>query len=156
MLSPSGVHYADVSPRQVLSVSTGQIPFIGSDDGVRTMYASNMQRQAVPLVKPIAATIGSGSEYKIAKDSGVTVTAEEDGEVIFVDANKIVIANKNDKKTTYKLIKYRRSNQNTSVNQIPIVNVGQKVVKDEIIADGPATQNGELALGRNPLIAFTT
>jgi DNA-directed RNA polymerase subunit beta len=113
--------------------------------------ASNMQRQAVSLLKPHAPTIGTGTEYKIAHDSGLSVVASENGTVDYVDSKKIVVGSK-----TYNLLKFNKSNQNTCINQTPIVSVGDKVQAGEIIANGPANEKGELAIGRNLLVAFTT
>jgi DNA-directed RNA polymerase subunit beta len=150
------VDYIDVSPRQVVSIAAGAIPFLENDDPTRALMGANMQRQAVPLLVPYAPMIGTGSEYKIAHDSGMTLVADEDGEIISVDGNKIMLETKDGNKSTYKLIKYRKSNQDTCINQTPLVKVGQKIKKGDVLTDGPAMQNGELALGRNPLVAFTT
>ena len=148
--------YMDVSPKMVFSVATGLIPFLQNDDASRALMGSNMQRQAVPLLETEAPIIGTGMESKTAKDSGVTVVAENDGIVSHVEADRIVV-NKNDgNKDTYYLSKFMRSNQSNCYNQKPIVYTGDKVKAGEVIADGPSTKEGELALGRNPLIGFMT
>ncbi len=153
---PKEINYIDVSPRQVISIAASAIPFLENDDTARALMGSNMQRQAVPLLKPYAPIVGTGSEYKIAHDSGLSVVADNDGEVISVDGNNIVVKNKEGKLDKYHLIKYRKTNQNTCNNQIPIVEVGQSIKANQILADGPAMSNGELAIGRNPIIAYTT
>ncbi len=155
-VDPSQVDFIDVSPRQIVSVATAMIPFLENDDAVRALMGSNMQRQAVPLLKTEAPIVGTGMEYKAAKDSGVCVLAKEDGEVISVGADEIVIKGKGGNIETYKLIKFLRSNQSTCINQRPIVKSGEKVKKGDIIADGPSTADGEIALGKNILIGFMT
>ncbi len=155
-VSPSEVDYMDVSPKQLVSVSTALIPFLGNDDANRALMGSNMQRQAVPLIKPEAPIIGTGMEYRAAKDSGVCKVAANDGVVKFVAADKIEIEREDGAIDTYKLSKYQRSNQSNCINQRPIVSIGEKVKAGDIIADGPATENGELALGKNVLIGFMT
>ncbi len=155
-LDPSDVDYMDVSPKQLVSVSTSLIPFLGNDDANRALMGSNMQRQAVPLIKPEAPIIGTGMEYRAAKDSGVCQVAKNDGVVSSVAADLIKITRKDGGVDTYKLSKYQRSNQSTCINQRPIVSLGEEIKAGDIIADGPATDNGELALGRNVLIGFTT
>ncbi|MBO4459823.1 MAG: DNA-directed RNA polymerase subunit beta [Clostridiales bacterium] len=155
-LRPSQVDYMDVSPKQLVSVSTSLIPFLGNDDANRALMGSNMQRQAVPLIKPEAPIIGTGMEFRAAKDSGVCAVAEHDGVVSYVAADKVEVTTKEGKIDTYQLSKYQRSNQSTCINQRPIVHLGDKVKEGEVLADGPATDNGELALGRNVLIGFTT
>ena len=152
----SKVDYMDVSPKQVVSVATAMIPFLENDDANRALMGSNMQRQAVPLLKPDSPIIGTGMEYKAAKDSGVVVLAKEDGTVTKVSADEIVIKGKSGEVHTYNLIKFTRSNQGTCINQRPIVSQGEKVKKGDIIADGPSTDKGEIALGRNILIGFMT
>jgi DNA-directed RNA polymerase subunit beta len=147
------IQFVDVSPKQLVSVATALIPFLENDDTNRALMGSNMQRQAVPLLKPERPLIGTGMEYKIACDSGVVVIAERGGEVIYVDANEIKIKTK-DGIDTYQMIKFMRSNQGTCVNQIPIVKKGEKVESGQIIADGPSTQGSELSLGRNVLVGF--
>ena len=155
-VDPSQVDYVDVSPRQIVSVATAMIPFLENDDAVRALMGSNMQRQAVPLLKTEAPIVGTGMEYKAAKDSGVCVLAKEDGEVMSVGADEIIIKEKGGHIETYKLTKFLRSNQSTCINQRPIVNCGEKVKKGDIIADGPSTADGEIALGKNILIGFMT
>src|SRR5690554_4766328 len=150
------VDFMDVSPKQLVSVATAMIPFLENDDANRALMGANMQRQAVPLVRTDAPIVGTGMEYKAARDSGVVVLAKEDGVVVKTSATSIEIRNKNGQITTYKLLKFKRSNQGTCINQKPIVGVGEEVVKGEIIADGPSTDNGEIALGRNVLMGFMT
>ena len=150
----------DVSPQQLVSVASSLIPFLENDDANRALMGSNMMRQAVPLIKPKAPLVGTGMEYTVANDSGSTVVAKREGIVDQLDANRIVIriTDKNDKTLNkidiYNLSKFQRSNQNTCITQRPLVNVGDKVLKNQVIADGPATDLGELALGRNVLAAF--
>ena len=153
---PSEIDYMDVSPRQLVSIATSMIPFLENDDANRALMGSNMQRQAVPLIKTESPIVGTGMEYKAAKDSGVVVLAKRDGVVSKVSAKEIVIKCKNGESDTYRLLKFLRSNQGTCINQRPIVSVGEKVKKDDIIADGPSTSNGEIALGKNVLIGFMT
>ena len=154
---PAGrVDYMDVSPRQVMSIATAMIPFLENDDANRALMGSNMQRQAVPLLVPDSPIVGTGMEYKAAKDSGVCILAKEGGVVEKVSADEIVIRNDSGAVDKYKLIKFTRSNQGTCVNQRPIVSHGERVEKDDIIADGPSTKNGEIGLGRNILIGFMT
>ena len=150
------IDYMDVSPKQVVSVATAMIPFLENDDANRALMGSNMQRQAVPLLKPESPIIGTGMEYKAAKDSGVVVLAKEDGVIDKVSADEIVIKDNDGVRHNYHLLKFLRSNQGTCINQRPIVEKGEKVTKGTIIADGPATDNGEIALGRNMLIGFMT
>ncbi len=145
----------DVSPRQMVSVATALIPFLENDDANRALMGSNMQRQAVPLLTTEAPIIGTGMEYKSAKDSGICVVAKHDGVVERVSANEIDVKTKTGR-DIYKLIKYQRSNQSTCLNQRPIINVGDEIKEGQIIADGASTSNGELALGKNPLIGFMT
>jgi len=145
----------DVSPRQMVSVATALIPFLENDDANRALMGSNMQRQAVPLLVTEAPIVGTGMEYKTAKDSGICVVAKNDGVVEKVTANQIDIKTKTGR-DTYKLIKYQRSNQSTCLNQRPIVDNGAEIKAGQIIADGASTSNGELALGKNPLIGFMT
>ena len=150
----------DVSPQQLVSVASSLIPFLENDDANRALMGSNMMRQAVPLINPKAPLVGTGMEHTVAKDSGSAVISKREGIVDQLDANRIVIrvTDKNDKSLNkidiYNLLKFQRSNQNTCINQRPLVNVGDKVQKNQIIADGPATELGELALGRNVLVAF--
>ena len=155
-VEPSHVDYIDVSPRQVISVATAMIPFLDHDDANRALMGSNMQRQAVPLLRPEAAYVATGIEYKAGKDSGVCLRAREDGYVKKVSSDQIVIEDELHETHTYKLIKFARSNQGTCINQRPIVSAGEKVLKGDVIADGPSTDHGEIALGRNILIGFMT
>ena len=148
--------YMDVSPKQIVSVSTACIPFLEHDDANRALMGANMQRQAIPLLKPEAPYVGTGIELKTAQDSGSAVVAENDGVVEFVDGTKIKIRRSDGEQDTYHLQKFMRSNQGTCSNQTPIVKVGEVVKKDEIIADGPSMDDGELSLGRNVLVAFMT
>ncbi|MBS6844325.1 MAG: DNA-directed RNA polymerase subunit beta [Clostridiales bacterium] len=155
-VEPSRVDYIDVSPRQVISVATAMIPFLDHDDANRALMGSNMQRQAVPLLRPEAAYVATGIEYKAGKDSGVCLRAREDGFVKKVSSDQIVIEDELHEPHTYKLIKFARSNQSTCINQRPIVSAGEKIKKGDVIADGPSTDHGEIALGRNILIGFMT
>ena len=148
------IDYMDVSPKQLVSVATAMIPFLENDDAHRALMGSNMQRQAVPLMKADSPIVGTGIEYKAAIDSGIVVLATEDGEVTYVDAKKIVVKGKTT--TTYNLIKFQRSNAGTCINQKPIVVKGEKVKKGDVLADGPSTDKGELAIGKNILIGFMT
>ena len=148
--------YMDVSPKMVVSVATAMIPFIENDDNARALMGSNMQKQAVPLLTSDSPIVGTGMEYKAAIDSGVVVLAKENGTVEEVDATHIVIKNDKGLKDRYELIKFKRSNQGNCVNQKPIVKVGEEVIKGQVIADGPATSNGEISLGKNALIGFMT
>ena len=148
--------YMDVSPKMVVSVATAMIPFIENDDNARALMGSNMQKQAVPLLTSDSPIVGTGMEYKAAVDSGVVVLAKENGVVEEVDATHIVIKNEKGLKDRYELIKFKRSNQGNCVNQKPIVKVGESVIKGQVIADGPATSNGEISLGKNALIGFMT
>jgi DNA-directed RNA polymerase subunit beta len=148
------VELMDVSPKQVVSVAASLIPFLENDDANRALMGSNMQRQAVPLIRTEAPIIGTGMEYRAAKDSGVVVVAKESGVVKKVSADRIVIKEDGGKEQVYELIKFARSNQGTCINQRPIVEVGQRVEKGQVIADGPSTDHGELALGKNVLVGF--
>ncbi|NLN15407.1 MAG: DNA-directed RNA polymerase subunit beta, partial [Tissierellia bacterium] len=151
------VDYMDVSPKQIVSVGTAMIPFLENDDANRALMGANMQRQAVPLLKAEAPIIGTGIEYKAARDSGVIVLAENAGVVEKVSSSEIVIRRDSDNNLDrYRLIKFKRSNQGTTINQRPIVKVGEKVTKGQVIADGPSTDLGEIALGKNILVAFMT
>ncbi len=159
MANPEEINYMDVSPKQLVSVAASLIPFLENDDANRALMGSNMQRQAVPLLRPDAPLVGTGMERIVARDSGVTVMAKLDGVVENVDASRIIIRTDEEAAAgagvdIYNLIKYQRSNQNTCINQKPIVKKGDPVVKGQIIADGPAIQNGELALGINVIVAF--
>ena len=148
--------YMDVSPRMIVSVATAMIPFLENDDANRALMGSNMQRQAVPLLTTDSPIVGTGMEYKAAVDSGVTVTANRSGTVKYVDADRIDIEVDGGELDSYELLSFIRSNQGTCINQKPIVAVGERVEKGDVIADGPATQNGEVALGKNMLIGFMT
>ena len=152
----SNADYMDVSPKMVVSVATAMIPFLENDDTNRALMGSNMQKQAVPLLRPENPIVATGMEYKAAVDSGVVVLAKRAGEVTYVSADHIKIRAKNGEIDEYTLIKFLRSNHGTCINQRPIVAVGQKVEEHEVIADGPATSNGEISLGRNALIGFMT
>jgi DNA-directed RNA polymerase subunit beta len=152
--SPSRVDYMDVSPKQVVSIATALIPFLEHDDANRALMGANMQRQAVPLLVTDAPLVGTGMEAKAARDSGVVVIAEKDGVVDRVASNQIVVKNHDHTVSTYHLQKFARSNQGTCINQKPIVKKGDRVRAGQIIADGPSTDHGELALGRNVLVAF--
>ena len=148
--------YMDVSPKMVVSVATAMIPFLENDDANRALMGANMQRQAVPLLTADAPIVGTGMEYKAGTDSGVCILAEDDGVVMSVDARNIRVQYDSGKVQDYEVIKYLRSNQGTCFNQHPIVSRGQRVKKGEVLADGPATSNGEIALGKNALIGFMT
>ncbi len=150
------VDYMDVSPKMVVSVATAMIPFLENDDANRALMGANMQRQAVPLMVTDNPIVGTGMEYKAAVDSGVVVCAKEDGVVSEVSADRIIIRTDEGREHMYKLIKFKRSNQGNCVNQRPIVNKGERVAKGDVIADGPATKMGEIALGKNALIGFMT
>ena len=152
----SSADYMDVSPKMVVSVATAMIPFLENDDTNRALMGSNMQKQAVPLLRPENPIVATGMEYKAAVDSGVVVLAKRAGEVTYVSADTVKIRAKNGEIDEYKLIKFLRSNHGTCINQRPIVAVGQQVEEHEVIADGPATSNGEISLGRNALIGFMT
>ena len=150
------VDYVDVSPKQLVSVAAAMIPFLEHDDANRALMGANMQRQAVPLMITDSPIVGTGIEYRAAKDSGVVVIADEDGEVTRVVADEITIKNKKGEQKKYHLRKFKRTNGATCINQRPIVKKGEMVKRGDIIADGPATDKGEMALGKNLLIAFTT
>ena len=151
------IDYMDVSPKMVVSVATAMIPFLENDDANRALMGSNMQRQAVPLLKTDSPIVGTGMEYKAGVDSGVCILAKEAGTVAAVSADRIVVRRDSDgSQDTYKLIKFARSNQGTCVNQRPVVEHGQHVEAGEVIADGPSTCNGEISLGKNVLIGFMT
>lgn len=153
-IPPNRVDFMDVSPKQVFSVATSLIPFLENDDANRALMGANMQRQAVPLIKTESPVVGTGLEYKAAKDSGAVVVCKKGGTVKRVSADKIVIETDNGETEQYNLLKFVRSNQGTCYNQRPIVEVGERLEPDTIIADGPSTDQGELALGRNVLVAF--
>ncbi len=150
------IDYIDVSPKQLVSVATAMIPFLENDDANRALMGSNMQRQAVPLLKPEAPIVATGMERKAAADSGITVRAECDGVCTYVSADTIIIESESGVPYTHKLLKFKRSNQGTCLNQRPIVEKGEHVKKGDIIADGASTEGGEIALGRNILIGFMT
>ena len=150
------VDYMDISPKMVVSVATSMIPFLENDDANRALMGSNMQRQAVPLLKTEAPFVGTGMEYKAAVDSGVVIVCKHEGVVEKVSADEIQVKEENGTLHTYDLIKFKRSNQGTCINQRPIVSKGQKVKPGDVLADGPATANGEISLGKNALIGFTT
>jgi DNA-directed RNA polymerase subunit beta len=157
---PTEINYMDVSPKQLVSVAASLIPFLENDDANRALMGSNMQRQAVPLLRTEAPLVGTGMEAVAARDSGAVVLAKAAGEVVNVDATRIVVRVDEDSTSDaprvdiYSLVKYQRSNQSTCINQRPIARSGQQVRKGEVLADGPSTQRGELALGRNVLVAF--
>ncbi len=163
-VSPTQVDYMDISPKQMVSVAAALIPFLEHDDANRALMGSNMQRQAVPLLKTDSPLVGTGLEHEVAKNAGTVVTAERAGEVVYVDSEyvRVKVDKASDKEQnpfhteedTYTLKKFTRSNQNTCINQSPIVHLGDKVNVGDILADGPATDNGELALGKNVLVAF--
>ncbi|RRG18565.1 DNA-directed RNA polymerase subunit beta [Weissella viridescens] len=155
-VSIEDVDYMDVSPKQMVAVATAAIPFLENDDSNRALMGANMQRQAVPLINPHAPLIGTGIEYKAAHDAGVAVVAAYSGTVEYVDGREIRIRREDGSLDKYKLMKFRRSNAGKNYNQRPIVKIGDKVDADEVIADGPSMEQGELALGQNPLVAFMT
>ncbi len=164
MVPPEEIHFMDVSPKQLVSVAASMVPFLENDDANRALMGSNMQRQAVPLLQPEAPLVGTGMEHIVARDSGAVVLAKRMGVVEYVSADRVVVrAESRSKKTDpvqdlpldiYNLTKYQRSNQNTCINQRPIVRKGQRLQAGDVIGDGPATDQGELALGRNVLVAF--
>ncbi|WP_082621231.1 DNA-directed RNA polymerase subunit beta [Lactiplantibacillus fabifermentans] len=154
--SIENVDYMDVSPKQVVAVATACIPFLENDDSNRALMGANMQRQAVPLLNPHAPLIGTGIEYKAAHDSGIALINRHEGTVEYVDAREVRVRRDDGSLDTYKLMKFRRSNGGKNYNQRPIVKVGDRVDNDEVLADGPAMEGGELALGQNPLVAFMT
>ena len=150
------VDYVDVSPRQLVSVAAAMIPFVEHDDVKRSLMGSNMQRQAVPLLTVETPIVGTGIEYRAAKDSGITVTAKNEGVVEKVTADEVIVRNKKNSLDKYKLRKFKRTNGGTCINQRPVVAKGEIVKAGDILADGPSTKNGEMALGKNVLIAYTT
>ena len=156
MVDKDRVDFVDVSPKQLVSVAAAMIPFVEHDDAKRSLMGANMQRQAVPLLMPETPIVGTGIEYRAAKDSGITVTAKNAGVVEKVTGDEIVVRNNKDGLDTYRLRKFKRTNGGTCINQRPVVVRGEKVKEGDLLADGPATKNGEMALGRNVLIAFTT
>ena len=161
LTAPANVHYMDVAPSQIVSVAASLIPFLEHDDANRALMGANMQRQAVPCLRPEKPVVGTGIERTVAVDSGTTVQALRGGLVDHVDAERVVIRVNDDENVAgevgvdiYNLIKYTRSNQNTNINQRPIVKRGDRVAKGDVLADGASTDLGELALGQNMLIAF--
>ncbi|MDA3800913.1 DNA-directed RNA polymerase subunit beta [Lactobacillus delbrueckii] len=155
-VSPDRIDYIDVIPKQVVSVTSACIPFLENDDSNRALMGANHQRQAVPLINPHGPLVGTGMEYRAGHDSGDALLAEADGEVEYVDANEIRVRREDQTLDTYTLEKYRRSNATKNYNQTPNVKRGDKVVDGQVIANGPSMADGELALGQNPVIAFTT
>ncbi len=155
-VAPSYADYMDVSPKMVVSVATAMIPFLENDDANRALMGSNMQRQAVPLLKTESPIVGTGMEYKAAVDSGVVVLAKRGGIVSKVSAKKVEILADNGETDVYELIKFMRSNQGTCINQRPVVEIGERVEEGSVIADGPATSQGEISLGKNALVGFMT
>lgn len=153
-ISGEKVHYLDVSPKQVVSVSAGLIPFLEHDDANRALMGSNMQRQAVPLLRTEAPFIGTGLERKVAVDSGAVISAKVKGKVVYVDAKEIVVEDAEGKSYRHRLLNFERSNQAMCLHQTPLVDLGEEVELGQVIADGPATKGGDLALGRNILMAF--
>ncbi|NOQ50406.1 MAG: DNA-directed RNA polymerase subunit beta [Mycoplasmataceae bacterium] len=153
-VNPEDVTLMDVSPRQTVSVATAHIPFLEHDDANRALMGANMQRQAIPLIRPEAPIVATGIEEESAKYSPTTIKAEASGKVLFVDSTKIII--EGDFEKTYELEKFVRSNQGSTINQIPKVKIGENIKMGQIIADGPSVDNGELAIGQNPVVAFTT
>lgn len=157
LIEANKLSYVDVSAKQLISIATSCIPFIENDDANRALMGANMQRQAIPLLRPEAPLVGTGVEYAIARDSGLSILNREDGIVKFVDGTKIIVESDKDKKQIrYDLISFERSNQGTCLTQIPLVKEGQKVEKDQLLTDGPSMEKGELALGQNVLVGFTT
>ncbi|MDD9138110.1 DNA-directed RNA polymerase subunit beta [Fructobacillus sp. CRL 2054] len=150
------IDYVDVSPKQVVSIGTSAIPFLENDDSNRALMGANMQKQAVPLLDPHAPLVGTGVEYKAAHDSGAALISTAAGEVEYVDAKQIRVRREDGQLDTYELMKFRRSNGGKNYNQKPIVKVGEKIDDDQVLADGPSMEKGELALGQNPVIAFMT
>ena len=155
-IDPSKAQYMDITPRMVVSVATSLIPFLENDDANRALMGANMQRQAVPLLTCDPPYVGTGMEYKTSTDSGACVLAKAAGKVTYVSADRIEVLEKGGEVRVYELIKYMRSNQDTCINQTPVVSTGDKIVEGQVIADGPATKNGELSLGKNALIGFMT
>ena len=151
---PADIRYMDVSPRQIISTAASLIPFLEHDDANRALMGCNMQRQAVPLLFPEAPLVGTGMEGKAAYDSGVLVKATEPGSVSYVSSTRIDVTGKAGEVSSYDLVKYQRTNQDTCFNQRPLVTVGEKVNAGDALADGPSTRFGELALGRNLLVGF--
>ncbi len=155
LIKKDRVELVDVSPKQIVSVATAAIPFLENDDASRALMGANMQRQAIPLVRPTSPYVGTGIEYRIAKDSGSAIIARGDGKVSYVDGTKIVV-DESKSQRVYTLQKFRRSNQGTNINQTPLVKKGEKIKTGDVLADGPAMDHGELALGQNVTVAFMT
>lgn len=155
MAKPSEVDFIDISPKQIVSVATSCIPFLENDDATRALMGANMQRQAVPLLNPHTPLVGTGMEYQAARDSGTAIVAKADGIVTYVDARKIVVE-ENDGPRNYRLTKFAISNAGTCINHRPIIKTGDKVLKGQVLADGPSMELGELALGQNVLVGFMT
>ena len=156
LASRDDVELIDVSPQQIVSVATAAIPFLENDDASRALMGANMQRQAVPLLKPDSPYVGTGIEHRIATDSGIAIVCKEEGMVSFVDANKVVVQETSGKERVYRFQKFRRSNSGTTINHRPLVKHGEHVFKGDVLADGPSMDNGELALGQNVTVAFMT
>ncbi len=156
MAKREDVDFIDISPKQIVSVATSCIPFLENDDATRALMGANMQRQAVPLLDPHAPFVGTGMEYQAARDSGSAVVAKEAGTVTYVDAKKIIVAEEDGNERKYQLVKFAISNAGSCINQSPIVKTGEKVVKGQILANGPSMEKGELALGQNVLVGFMT
>lgn len=156
LVSPEKVDFIDVSPKQIVSIAAASIPFLENDDAMRALMGANMQRQALPLLVPESPYVGTGLETKVAHDSGSAVIARADAVVTYVDGANIRVKNEDGSDYAYPLQKFARSNQGTCFNQVPVVKVGQKIKKGQVVADGPSMQNGELALGRNVTLAFMT
>jgi DNA-directed RNA polymerase subunit beta len=156
LVAQERIEYIDVSPKQIVSVSTASIPFLEHDDANRALMGANMQRQAIPLLRPNAPLVGTGIEYIAAHDSGACLVAKHSGVVDFVDSKTIIIKRPNKTKDRYELTKFERSNQGTCVNQVPIVKKGDQIEANEVITDGPSMDQGELALGQNVTVAFMT
>ena len=154
LATPEEVNYIDVSPKQPFSVGTSLIPFLENDDANRALMVSNMQRQAVPIITPESPVVGTGLEAKVARDSGMMIIADKNGTIEEVDSSHIALRNANGEKIQYDFLKFNKSNSFTAINQRPIVKLGQKVKAGDVLADGPATADGELALGRNLVVAF--
>lgn len=155
IVNPNQVDFIDVSPKQIVSIATSCIPFLENDDANRALMGANMQRQAIPLIKPDAPIVGTGVEYAVARDSGLAVVSKTPGVVAYADANEIVIKGENEVKT-YELSKFERSNYGTGITHSPLVKAGEKVEKGQILADGPSMKDGELALGQNVIVGFMT
>jgi DNA-directed RNA polymerase subunit beta len=153
-IPPDEVDYMDVSARQMVSVATAMIPFLEHDDANRALMGSNMQRQSVPLLRSDAPLVGTGMEYRAATDAGDVVLAEKAGVVEESCADYVTVMNDDGTRSTYLVAKFRRSNQGTCFNQKPVVTEGQRIEAGQVIADGPCTDQGEMALGRNLLVAF--